>query len=189
MKWLMAFVPAKTKINWALLWMNVGWIDVVFVVVFTVGVVIGLKKGIGKILALFFGVFLAQVATIEYKDSLAASASKLIPAIPKFVLEAGIFIFVAAACLLTVSLLAKILSLIGKIEFKSFVKNVGGGLMGGGLAILILSLVTTFVLILPVSSVRASIREGSLSGIYLEAVPVKIHGLLRGLIPGKLRAR
>ena len=45
---LLAAVPAEVKVDWASLWLNMGGLDVVFLLVFGFGVFLGLRQGLAK---------------------------------------------------------------------------------------------------------------------------------------------
>jgi uncharacterized membrane protein required for colicin V production len=184
--WL-ANTVADIDINWWLLWKQIGWIDIVFVLVFTIGIFLGLKRGLGKVLPRVVGIVTAQTIAQEYYGVFSMFVHERVP-LPKLLIEIFFFVALVFLAFLFVELCLQVLGLLAKLEFKTFVSAVGGALLSGFGSILLLGLLSSFILFFPFQTIRSSFESRSLSGPSLAKLTEQIHGRFSGLIPSAWRS-
>ena len=182
-----ANIPTAVKIDWLLLLAKIGWIDVLFVVVFVLGVFLGLQKGLGKVSPYVISLLVAETAAVEYYRVMAQAVNARVP-IPLGLLEIVIFARLVTTSFAVVEFTFRMLTMWVNIEFKPFAKNVGGALFSGAGFVLAMGLLSTFLLFFPVPAIHEALENKCLSGPYLAALTPRVHSWLRPLIPETLRA-
>jgi len=179
---MLAEISTGEKIDWLLLWMKIGWVDIVFLILFTVGVFIGLNKGLGKILPRFIDIVVAQTVALEFFQTFAEFVNAKIP-IPITLLEIIMFAGLGITSIVAVEFCFQLLTLIAAVEFKSLFKNVAGAILGGITGVLFLSVISWFVLLFPIPAIHESYTNKSLSGNYLIDLTPNVHRSLSRFIP------
>jgi uncharacterized membrane protein required for colicin V production len=177
------------KVDLLILWTKLGWVDIVFVVVFTASVFLGLKKGLGVMGRRALALTLAQVISFEYYQVFAHFVNVRASFFPLIILEVIFFVILVIVAYLLVNFLGFIISLIANIKFKDPASHIGGALFGGVGSILMLGIVTSFLLFFPIPQILESFESKSLSGPYLRQVTPKIHQWFSHLIPASWRAQ
>ena len=182
----LAAVPAQIKVDWASLWMNMGWMDIVFLLTFAFGVFLGLQKGLSKVFPVFFEVVTAQTVSIEYSKTLAEFLYVRIP-IPVEFLHIGVFAVLAIACIILVRLLFQLLLLFASVDFKSPVNNAGGAILSGVAWFLYLSLISSFLVLFQIPFIQETFTGRSISGPYLVKSSQRVHDFFVKFFPRSWR--
>lgn len=177
----------ETYSYWLLIWKYMGWIDVVFVIAFAVGVFLGLNRGFGKMLRRVSEVLVAQVVVLEYYQALAQAVHVRIP-IPIPLLEIFMFAALAIGSILAILFLFQVLSAIVFIEATPFVRNILGGIIGGVYFVLLLGLLSSFLLMFPSPWMHDSFHKSALSGPFLAELTPQVHGWAKSFILERLSA-
>lgn len=184
---ILAAIPAQFHIDWTLIGMRMGWIDVVFLFAFGFGVYVGLKNGLAKILPRFFQVVVAQVVVVEYSKPLAAFL-QIRFLIPLEILHIVLFAVLAIGSIVLIHFLFQLLTLIATVDFKAPINNVGGALLSGFQWILFLGLVSSFLLLFPLPFIQDTFHNRSLSGPYLAESSGQVHDFFAKWLPNTWRA-
>src|SRR3989338_3929052 len=142
-------ISTQIKDDWTLFLTRVQWLDIVFVMVLALGIFLGLKRGLSKVIARLLEVVLAQAITVEYYEILSDLLVKWIP-VSMWILQALVFAALSIGLIMLARFLFQILSLIATVEFKPLVGNVGGALLGGLQYVLFLGLISSFLLLIPI---------------------------------------
>lgn len=185
--WPMVDIPHETTIDWFLIWTKFGWVDIVFVIAFVIGIFLGFKKSLSGILPRVLGLVISLVASVEYYQLFGAFLHARVP-LPLAVWEPILFSSLAFAGYFLVELFFLVLSSIATIQFKNPVASVGGAVFGGIGSVLFFGFLISFLLFLPFPSLRESIETKSLSGSLLAQVVPSVHQTFRLLIPAGWRA-
>lgn len=180
-------MPSEMKIDWLLIWMKFGWMDILFVIVFAMGVFVGFKKGLGGVLPRVIALLFSHMVSIEYNQPFAAFLQSKIP-FPIAVWEVLIYLTLVIGGFILVEICFLLLSAVLTFQFKNPVSSVGGAILGGAGAILFFGFVVLFLLFFPFPSLREGIQSKSLSGPLLVQVGPKVHGLFAPFIPQSWRA-
>ena len=180
---LAAAMPAQAQVDWNAVVAHMGWFDVVTILMFLVGVVFGLRKGLAKVLQLIVVVMVAETVSIQYSQPAADFVYARIP-IPFTGLHVVVFLFLALVFITIVYFSFAILSLIATVQFKPAMSRIGGFLLGGVLFILFLSLIAALLNLIPIPFIQAAFKEGSVTGGPLIELGVQIRDLLVRWIPG-----
>ena len=170
------------NVNAAIFWARMGWVDVVLIVVFFLGVFFGLRKGLAGVLSGLIEVLAAQIVVVEYHASFAASLAgkfNLPPHIAKIV----VFSLLAVVCVLAVRFSFKLLALIVTVDFKQPLNHLGGVLVGGLQFVLFLALICQFLMLFQIPYFQESINKRSWSGRYLIHASEQVHYFFQRWVP------
>ncbi|OGW86190.1 MAG: hypothetical protein A3C35_07840 [Omnitrophica bacterium RIFCSPHIGHO2_02_FULL_46_11] len=182
----LATVPAKVvevqKMDWSGLWAKMGWIDIVFLIILAVGIFIGARRGLAKVLSGLCSVLIAQIVAIEYGQAISNFLQLRIP-IPIEVIQIVIFAALAVGSLVGVHFLFRILGIIASLEFKPPLNNIAGGLLGGLQLILLLGLISTFLTLFPIPFIQETFTGRSVAGPYLSQSSTYVHDFFVRWIP------
>ena len=178
----LATVPVHVQVDWLSLWMKTGWLDIVFLVAFAIGVFLGLQRGLSKILPHLIEVLVAQVVTIEYSKGLAQILAARFQ-IPVLILHIVLFAALAVASILLVRILFQLLMLIATMDFKSPISGVAGAILSGAHFVLFLSLVSTFAVLIPLPFIQHTFTDRSLSGSFLIQLSGQVHDYFVKFLP------
>ena len=171
---MLAAIPTTAKIGWSLIMMKMGWIDVVFLIVFGMGVFIGLRKGLAYAFSRLFEVLAAQIIAIQYASPFAQFLHVRFQ-IPVLVPQVIIFAALAIGSIIGVRFLFQALAFIATVDFKSPFNGVGGALVNGIQLVLLLGLVSGFLALFPIPFIQETFRDKSLMGSYLAQSSREIH--------------
>ena len=176
-------VSGQAKNDWGIFLANVQWLDIVFVMTFVLGVFLGLKRGLGKVIPKFLAVVLAQAVTIEYYDKLSKFLSNWVGPIPAWLVEAIVYAALAIGVMVLVKFSGELIALTATVEFKPIVNNVGGAIIGGLQYVLALSLFSSFLVLFPIPPLQETFKSHSLSGPYLTEASKKVNHLFTNWLP------
>lgn len=168
--------------DWGLFLSQVQWLDIVTVMTFILGVFLGLKNGLSKVIPKFLEVIAAQAIAIEYYSRLANFLTTWVPA-PVWTLEVATFAVISIAVIIIVRFASQILSLIATIEFKPVVNNVVGAILGGMQFVLFLGLISSFLILIPIPSIEQVFKSQTLTGPYLIQSSHKVNKLFTTWLP------
>ena len=170
----LAAVPAEVKVNWFLIWTKTGWIDIIFLLAVIVGIFVGLRSGLSKVLPRFFAVVTAQVVAVEYAESLAKflNTRTLIPVLG---LHIVMFALLSVGSIFLVGFLLRLAALAVTIDFKPPFNNVGGALVSAFQFVLLLGLIASFLALFPLPFIQETFSGRSFSGASLAQSSEKVH--------------
>lgn len=181
---MLALIPQSIKS--AVFWSSLGWVDILLFIVFFVGVILGVKKGLAQVLPNLIEVMVAQIVVIEYTAKLTSFASSRF-GIPNWPIQIIIFASLAIISIFVIRFFFKALSLIATVDFKQPLNNLGGAFMNGLTLVLFLSLVSEFIMLFNIPFIQESLTQKSLSGPYLIQVCEQVHYFFERWIPASLR--
>jgi uncharacterized membrane protein required for colicin V production len=185
MPMILEAVSVQTQNDWGLFLAQLQWLDILSVIVFVLGVFFGLKRGLSKTIPFFVEVVLAQAVAVEYYSFSAAFLSKWVP-VPLWILQASTFALLSVCVIILVKFVGQIISLVATLEFKPMVSNIGGALLGGLHFILFLSLLSSFIVLIPVPFIQESWTSRSMSGPYLLEASKKANKIISPWLPKEL---
>ena len=184
---ILTAVPIQVKIE-PTVWAQMGWIDVLFLALLALGIFIGLKKGLGKILPWLLAIMTAETVVLEYSQFLAEFLHQKL-AFPFVTIHVILFALIAVLSILSVLALLYLLSQVATVQFKPLVSNVFGALLGGLQALLFLSLIASFLSLFPIPFLKETFTSRSISGSYLVESGKEIHHFLRQWIPENFQVK
>lgn len=179
---LLEAVSGQVKEDWTLFLTRIQWLDIVFVIALALGVFLGLKRGLSKVIPRFLEVVVAQIIAVEYFEYAAELLAKWIP-IPAWIIQMLVFSGLAIGLIVLTRFLFQILSLVATIEFKPLVSNVVGALLGGLQFVLLLSLISSFLLLIPAPYLQETYSTRSLSGSYLAKASKQVNQVFTHWLP------
>jgi len=145
-----------------------GAIDWALIFLILMGMAYGNRKGISDMFGKFFELLIVSLVVLTFYPVLSEILTDAVTSFPTNVANPLVFVF------LTVFIwvgMAWAFNLIGKffmIEVKGFIQPLGGVLFGAAYGIVFLSLVSQFLLFLPIEGVQKQFRTGySYTGKYL----------------------
>ncbi len=186
---ILVAVPLRVKMGWFLLWSQMGWVDIIFLIVFGAGIFIGLRSGLTKVLPRLFGVLGAQVVAIEYSKPLAEFLKDRI-FVPAQILEIVLFPLFAIGSIILVRFLFQLLAFFATVDFKPPFNGVGGALVSGFQFLLLLGLVTSFLALFPVPFIQETFTaDRSFSGPYLAQSSKEVHNFFVKWLPDVWRIK
>ena len=171
---ILTAVSVQTNVDWASLFMRMGWVDAVFLFAFALGVFLGLRKGLAKIFPGLLAVVIAQILAVEYSTPLATFFQVKFRA-PAPVVQSLAFAALAIGVIFLVRFLFQFLSLVVNVEFKPPINNIGAAIVGGLQFVLFVGLVASFLTFFQIPFIHDSLMEHSVSGPYLVQSSSQIH--------------
>lgn len=185
---IVAAVSAQTNADWSSLVMKMGWVDAVFFFAFSLGIFLGLRKGLAKTFPGLLGVVIAQVLAVEYSVAL-ATFLQIKFRVPIQIGQGVAFAVLALGAVFLVCFLFQLFSLLVSVEFKPPINNIGAAIVGGLQFILFVSLISYFLIFFQVPFIRESLMEHSVSGPYLVQSNEQVHDFFIRWIPESWRAQ
>ena len=182
---ILAVVPQK--MDSVALWSSMGWVDVVLLVAFLLGIFFGIRKGLAKMLKGLIEIIAAQVIVVEYTAALTALLAGRFQ-VPTQILNVILFASLAFISILIIWFIFKLLSFIVDVQFKQPLNHLGGALAGGLQFILFFSLIAEFLMLFQVPFIQESFQQKSLSGPYLIQICEQVHYIFERWIPVSLQA-
>ncbi len=171
---ILTAVSVKTNVDWSSLFMRMGWVDAIFLFVVVLGVFLGLRRGLAKVLPGLFGVVIAQVLAVEYSAPLATFFQTKFQA-PAQVVQGIAFAVLAVSSIFLIRFVFQFLSLLVSVEFRPPLNNIGATLFGGLQFIFFLCLFVSFLTFFKVPFIEQSLMEHSVSGPYLVQSTKQVH--------------
>lgn len=180
---ILTVIPTEVKVSWFLLWTRMGWVDVIFLITFGIGLFIGLRDGLAKALPRLCGVLVAQIIAIEYSKPSAEFLRNRI-FIPAEALEIILFALFAIASIFLIRFLFQLLSFVGTVDFKSPFSGAGGALVSGFHFILLLGLIASFFALFPFPFIQETFKgRSSFTGTYLAESSKEVHDFFIKWLP------
>lgn len=164
---------------------KIGWVDVVAVILILWGLVAGIKRGLEIELPRFLEIVVATIVTFHYYESVGAILHTHLSA-PQSAAKLFSFLGIALICVLVMKLFFKITGTLVSLKFMAAISRVGGGLIGILRFILTLSLLSYFLLMLPLDFFRSSFTfERSWSGPFFAQTSEKFYRFTTYYVPFK----
>jgi len=185
---ILTATPVQTNVDWSSLVMRMGWVDAVFLFAFALGVFLGLRKGLAKVLPGLLGVTIAQTLAVEYNVSL-ATFFKIKFQAPAQIVQSLAFAALALGAIFLVRFLFQFFSLLVNVEFKPPINNIGAAIVGGLQLVLFVSLISSFLMFFQVPFIRESLMEHSISGPYLVQSNDQVHDFFIRWFPESWRTQ
>ena len=182
----MILAVVTEKMSSSVFWSSMGWVDVILIIVFLLGIFFGLKKGFAKMLEGLIEVMTAEVVVVEYNATLASFLAARFQ-ISIQILQVITFAVLTILSILILWFIFKLLSLIVDVLFKQPLNNIGGALAGGLQFILFLGLISEFLMLFPIPFIQESFIHKSISGPYLIQACEHIHYFFERWIPASLQ--
>ncbi|MBI4357960.1 MAG: CvpA family protein [Candidatus Omnitrophica bacterium] len=176
-------IPAQLELEWLALWFKMGWLDVVFLIVFGFGVFLGLRKGLAKTLPGLIEVVIVQTVTIEYGLAIAQRLYVKLQVIPLEALHIVLFASLALGLIVLLRLMFQMLALVASVEFKPPINNVGAAVVGGVQFVLYLGLLASFLTLLPLPFIQQTFSGTSISGPFLAELSQSVHDFFVRWLP------
>lgn len=161
---------------------QVGWVDIVFVVISIWALIVGYRGGLGREFAKVVSVIAGLFVTFQYMESLSLWAKR------NSFLPQEVVIPLAYVLMLVVSILILfyVLQVVGKIievKVALLLDKIGGMLAAVARYILIMGLATHFLLFFQVKFIEDSFKTHSMAGPYLVTICSDVQSVLSKWIP------
>lgn len=179
---------AAAHFAWAAGLAKIGWVDVVALILILWGMGNGIRKGLEVELPKFIEVSVATLIILHYYRVLGGIFQNQLSA-PRYPAEIVSFFLIALSCFVTLRLLAKIAGAVITVKYVSPVSRAGGALAGTLRFILFFSLLSYFLVMIPLNFFANSYSfERSWSGPFFVETSEKFYRLVTYYIPVKLPA-
>ncbi len=159
-----------------------GWVDWTLSAFLLVGILLGLKNGLSREFPRFLESLISLYVTMEYYGFFAAWLARETPW-PEAYGRIFTFIFLWFLSGLVLRLLFEIIGRLVHLQIAAPFEWMGGLLGGGVRYFLFFSMVSYFLILLPLDWMQSSYKVKSWSGPTLIQVPVKIHEGINRLLP------
>ena len=177
-----------TDLQLAELVTKIGWVDVVAFILVLWGLIVGVKRGLEVELPTFLEVAVATVITLHYYQLVGALLQENL-AVPRYPADLLSFFGIALSSIIVVKLFVKILGAVVTFKFMSGVSRIGGAILGMLRLILGFSLLSCFLLMIPLDFFTNSFSaERSLLGPFFAQTSEKFHRFTTYYIPFQLPA-
>lgn len=159
---------------WRYFFSHFGWVDWLLSLFVFVGVLLGLKNGLSRELPRLGESFISLYATLEYYGALASWLAHETPW-PESYTKIFTFLLLWFLTTLLLRLLFEIIGRLVHLEIAAPFEWLGGFLIGAVRYFLFLSMVSYFLVLLPLDWIQSSYKVKSWSGSVLIQTPSKIH--------------
>ena len=177
---------------WRSLLESFHWVDWFTVAFVLVGLVYGIRKGLMRELVEVLELILIIFLVYNYKEFFLGFLKSLFPSLSNRFLEPAVFILVALAFWFLVAFLDGYLQKVEHSQVTKGIKVIGGGLTGIFHFLIIWSLISQVLMLLPARSLARSYEPGSsLSGEKVLGIAPLIQGMIRNPSkpPSKTKAK
>ncbi|GEM_PF-1630926 len=165
---------------------KIGWVDVVALLLIFWGLVAGIKRGLEVELPKFLEIAVSTVITFHYYEFVGSRLHTSLSA-PESPAQFFSFLGIAVVSVLALRLFFKILGTLVSLKFMTGISRVGGALTGALRWILTFSLLSYFILMLPLNSIKNSFTaERSWSGPFFAQTSQKFYRLATYYAPFQL---
>ncbi len=171
---ILTAVSVQTNVDWSSLFMKMGWVDAIFLFAFSLGIFLGLRRGLAKVFPSLFGVVIAQVLAVEYSTPLATFFQAKFQA-PAQMVHGIAFAVLAGGSIFLIRFVFQFLSLLVSVEFRPPLNNIGATILGGLQFVLFLSLIASFLIFFKAPFIEQSLMEHSVCGPYLVRSTNQVH--------------
>ncbi len=177
---------AFTYLQMMTLFAKIGWVDVAALILIFWGVVAGVKRGLEVELPLFMEIAIANFITFHYYQVLGDILRVKLSA-PEGPADLFSFLGIAVGSVLVLRLFFKLLGTIVSLKFMNAISRSGGAAAGALRFILAFSLLSYFLLLLPLGFFQNSYTaERSWSGPFFAQTSEKFYHFVTYYLPFKL---
>ncbi|MBI4972102.1 MAG: CvpA family protein [Candidatus Omnitrophica bacterium] len=161
---------------------QVGWVDIVFVLVVLWAFIEGYRAGFVKEFSKFISVIMGLFITFNYFEPLTIW-TKRNSFIPQDVAGPLIYITVLIVSIIVIFYILQFFGKLFEVKVFQLFEKVGGMLLAIGRYCLILGLITHFLFFFPIPFIENSFKNKSISGPYLITVCPKTYSGMSKLLP------
>lgn len=175
-----------TYLQMMTLFARIGWVDVVALILIFWGMVVGIKRGLEIELPLFLEIAISNFVTFHYYRVLGGilCAKLSAPEGPAYFFS---FLGIAIGSVLALRLFFKVLGTLVSLKFMNAISRTGGAAVGALRFIFIFSLLSYFLLLLPLGFFQNSYTaERSWSGPFFAQTSEKFYRFTAYYLPLKL---
>ena len=171
---------------WRYFLAHFGWVDWLLTLFIFVGILLGLKNGLSRELPRLLESLLSLYATLEYYGVLAGWLARETPW-PESYCRIFTFLLIWFSASILLRLGFEIIGRLVHLEIAAPFQSLGGFLVGGLRYFLFASMVSYFLVLIPLDWTQSSYKVNSWSGGVLIQTPTKIYeGINRLLMTGKI---
>ena len=166
---------------------QLGWIDLVIAILFVLGAIIGFIRGVGHQLPRLIALIATTVVSIHFYDrisQLVTEHSSISPVISQM----AAFFLLAIGTTLVANLILSLCAKLVKVEFVYALERIGGLGIGACRYVLLFSLVSFFITLLPLPVIEELYSTQSLGGDMILQLCSSVHDysitLLKAFVTG-----
>lgn len=169
------------------LFAKIGWVDIVGLILFFWGILTGIRRGLELELPMFLEITLNTLVTLHFYQAVGGFLEVKF-AVPEWPAELLSFMVLALVCGFFLRLFFNVLGTFVSIQFMAVVSRLGGGVAGCLRLMLFFSLVSYFLLMLPLDFFKNSFgTDRSWSGPFFAQASEKFYRLGTYYLPSKLK--
>lgn len=183
-----------THLQLGLLLAKIGWVDIVGLLLFLWGLLAGAKRGLEVELPKFLDISAATILALRYYRVMGTMLHEKLAA-PQYPAELLSFVVITLTCVVSFRLFFRILGMIVSLKFMDIISRAGGAVVGAVRYVLTFSLVSYFLLQIPLNFFANSYTfDRSWSGPFFAQTSEKYYRLVtyympfRLEIPGQIRS-
>ncbi len=165
---------------------QLGWIDLVVVILLILGAIIGFTRGLKHQFPLLISLVATAVVPIHYYDRISQLVTQH-SSISPVVSQMASFFLLAICTNLVVKFILTLCAKLGNIDFIYSVERIGGSLIGICRYILLFSLISFFINILTLPVINELYSTRSLSGHMIMNLSPKVHDYSVSVIKGLIK--
>jgi uncharacterized membrane protein required for colicin V production len=151
-------------------------VDWIFVIAIFFGMARGSRKGFSDMFGKLLGIFLVSMLTLSFYSQAAAYLTAHLPVLPLKVAEPVAFFLLGVFLWLSISWCVNIFGKFIKLEAQGILRTLGGMLFGVFHAVILLSFLAQFLLLLPIESAKQAFKAGhSYTGYTLSRAVPDLH--------------
>ena len=171
---------------WRYFFSHFGWVDWVLSLFILTGMFLGLRNGLSREMPRLIEMLISLYVTLEYYTFAAGWLAKETPW-PEIYSRVFTFIFIWFLGGLVLRLLFEIVGKLVNLQIASPFQWIGGLFLGVIRYFLFFSMISFFLMLLPVDWLHHSYKVQSWSGQILIQTPSQIHDRINRLLPGRFR--
>lgn len=163
---------------------RINWVDILVVIIVLRISYVSFQSGLSHEIFPLIASILTLIIGLRYYSGLGAFASHGFMKLPATVADCLSFIVLIVALVFIFKVLRALLEIILKTEWHPMIERWGGFLVGIAKATVIAAIVLTILALAPFSYLQKSIRERSLTGMYILQIGPFLYNKVYRLLPG-----
>lgn len=160
-----------------------NWIDILIIVIMLRVSYCAFQRGLSHEMFPLFGSVVMISLSLRYYSTLSSFCTNYILKLPAEVLDPAAFLAILVASGFALKVFGAILDTIIKVSWHPLIERFGGLLIGVIKAAVVTSMVLCFLVLIPISFLQRSVREGSLLGMHFLAIGPNIYGYVSQFLP------
>jgi len=162
---------------------KLNWVDILVIIVMLRTSYVAFQDGLSHEIPSLIGAYICLVFSLAYYKNIASSIYYNFAKIPIDLLNLTAFIFLFFVIGFIFRILKSILDKIVKVSWNPLIEKFGGllaGIIKGGLVV---SAILIVMVLTPLSYLKMSIMEKSLTGMYFLRIGPGVYSMVSGILP------